>query len=81
MSFVGFRNPGADPRRCSRRPLIASVGPLRPWPVEVGKHAGGSPLECEAEPADLFQGGGHAAADGLDHRAHLLATIPRSGSR
>ena len=24
-------------------------------PIEVGKHVGGSPLECAAEPADLFQ--------------------------
>lgn len=28
MSFVRFRNPRAEPRRRSRRPLMASVGPL-----------------------------------------------------
>ena len=29
MSLVRLRNPRAEPRRCSRRPLIASVQTLR----------------------------------------------------
>ena len=28
MQLVTFLNPSAEPRRCSSRPLIASVGPL-----------------------------------------------------
>ena len=31
MQWVRFWNPRAEPRRCSRRPLIASVGPLEVW--------------------------------------------------
>jgi len=28
MQWVRLRNPRAEPRRCSRRPSMASVGPL-----------------------------------------------------
>src|SRR3954447_19328214 len=28
MQLVSLRNPRAEPRRCSRRPLIASAGPF-----------------------------------------------------
>ncbi len=36
MGLVRLRNPRAEPRRCSRRPLIAAVGPLLVGAMKLG---------------------------------------------
>ena len=73
--MVRLRKPRAEPRRCSRRPLMASVGPVGgAGTVEVGQDVGGALLEGPPERDDLFQHVGNAVADALDELPHELTT-------
>ena len=66
-------------RKCSSRPLIASVGPARgAGRVEVGQHVRGTLLQRMAEFRHLGHGRGNVDADRVDERDHeavLLAAV------
>lgn len=77
MYFLESRRPWAMPRRCSGRPLIASV--RRAWSLEVGQHVRGGLLERATEGDGFAQGGRDAVADRVDRLRYEFAAAPARG--
>lgn len=69
------------PRRCSSRPLTASVGPLLEPVVEEDEDIVAPFGQGTAELRDLDQGGGHGFAERINQRHHRrLAPSAAGGS-
>ncbi len=60
----------AEPRRCSSRPLIASVGPLEVPGGRVGQELGGAVVQGAAEALEFDEDGGDAMAHAVDQCPH-----------
>ena len=71
MSWVRLRKPGVGPWRCSRRPLMVSVGPLLVpgWSKEC-EDVGGPFLQGPSEGSDLGQAGRDSMGEFGDQGLH-----------
>lgn len=71
MWLASLRNPSAGPRKCSRRTLIASVGPLLvPGRSKETQHIHRAMLQRAAQPGHFDQLGRHPATDRVNQLSH-----------
>lgn len=74
--------PQTEPQKCSKRPLMASVGPFAvTGPVEVGEHVYCPAFEGSAQRFEFRERGWKAGAEGVNYGIISLLAWDRSGCR